>query len=326
MCTAITWLNKDFYFGRNMDIGYSFNEEVVITPRNYVLTYKKEEKMSTHYAMIGMAYVTSDYPLYAEAMNEKGLCIAGLNFPGYAHYHEAIKEGALNLTPYEIIPYFLGKCKSVDEVIEHTKKLHIVAILFQPTLPLATLHWMVSDKDKSIVIESTKEGLKIHENPVGVMTNNPTFDWHLTNLSNYLSCDSKDKTNTITNLMDVQPLGHGVGGLGLPGDSSTTSRFIRAVFVKSHSKCSPVESSNLSQFFHILDNVAVARGAAQLQTGGYDYTTYTSCMNATKLIYYYRTYFNSQICGVKLDEVHLDKNHLISFELVNTQQVYFHKK
>lgn len=323
MCTAITWKNKDFYFGRNMDIEYSFGEQVAIVPRNYPITFKKIDTIYNHYAMIGMASVVNGYPLFAEAMNEEGLCIAGLNFPGYSIYNE--KENAIkdNINPYEIILWILSKCKSVNEAKILIQNMNIIAIPFSENLPLAPLHWIISDKHCSIVLESTKNGLNIIENPVGVMTNNPEFNFHLTNLSNFMNCNIHQPVNSLSQEIDLKPLGQGAGGLGLPGDSSTTSRFIRAVFAKSNSIAPEDEMSSVSQFFHILDNVAMIRGNVITPSGKPDITTYASCMNVDKQIYYYKTYDNNQISAIRMNLENLDSNIVKVFDLVKEQKIHF---
>lgn len=112
MCTCINLKTKDNYFGRNLDLEYRFDEKVVITPRNYEFKLKNKKKICTKYALIGMATTFEDYPLYAEATNEKGLSMAGLYFPGNAHFYDE-KDGKLNLAPYELIPYFLGNYSSI---------------------------------------------------------------------------------------------------------------------------------------------------------------------------------------------------------------------
>ena len=121
MCTAVTYQTKDHYFGRNLDYEYSFGEVVTITPRNYTLHHRRLAPMEHHYAMIGMAVVASDYPLYFDATNEYGLSMAGLNFPYSCKYlqEEPQKD---NLAPFELIPWILGSCKTVAEA---KKKLRV---------------------------------------------------------------------------------------------------------------------------------------------------------------------------------------------------------
>lgn len=115
MCTAISYKAKDFYFGRTLDYECSYGEEVVITPRHYQFSYSHMGECTTHYAMIGMAHVAEEYPLYYEAVNEKGLGMAGLNFVGNACYGE-YEENAKNVATYEFIPWVLGACESVEQV------------------------------------------------------------------------------------------------------------------------------------------------------------------------------------------------------------------
>lgn len=321
MCTSISFNNGDFYFGRNMDIGYSFGERIIFTPRGYDFEMRTTDTLTGGYALLGIGTVVNDYPLYADAVNEKGLAMAGLNFPGFAHYMPVI-EDKFNITPFEFIPYILKTCASVSEAKNLLQNVSLVDIAFSPQIPLAPLHWMIADKEESIVVEQTKDGLIVHHNPVGVMTNNPTFDWHLMNLNNYMNCSAYDPEDRFGNDISLMPLGHGIGGLGLPGDTLTTSRFVRAAFIKSNSVCEPTESANLSQFFRILDGVGVAKGAAITHDGTPDYTTYVSCINATKGIYYYKTYENTQISGVDMHKENLDGTHLVTYQLITTQQLH----
>ena len=129
MCTCITYDNGSFYFGRNLDLDGSFGETVTVTPRNFTLYFRRAGRMERHYAMIGMAAEQDRFPLYAEAVNEKGLCMAGLNFPGNAYYQEAGTDG-LELASYEVIPWLLGKYASVAEAEESLEKMRIVDLAF----------------------------------------------------------------------------------------------------------------------------------------------------------------------------------------------------
>ena len=142
MCTCITYENGDFYFGRNLDLDVSFGEAVTITPRNFPLAFSRTGKMERHYAMIGMASANKTFPLYAEAVNEKGLAMAGLNFPGNAFYREPDGKG-LELASFEIIAWILGKCASVEEVETFLADMKIINLSFAPQMPAAPLHWML---------------------------------------------------------------------------------------------------------------------------------------------------------------------------------------
>lgn len=175
MCTAVTYKTKDFYFGRTLDYEFSYGDEVVITPRNYWFHFLEQSNINNHYAIIGMAYVNENYPLYYDAVNEKGLGIAGLNFVGNAEYKEKV-EGKDNISQFEFIPWVLSQCKTVKEARVLINKINFLNIPFNENLPLAKLHWIISDSEESITVESVAEGVKIYENPIGVLTNNPSFD------------------------------------------------------------------------------------------------------------------------------------------------------
>lgn len=322
MCTVFTLETKDFYVGRNLDLEYSFNEEVVITPRRYPLFFRYEGSLDEHYAMIGMATVAENYPLYAEAINEKGLSVAGLYFPGNAVYQEA-KERDINLAPFEIIPYILGHYASVKELEKDLSRFNIVKQTFNEQMPLAPLHWMVADREGAMVLEPTEKGLNIYENPLGVLTNNPPFPFHLENVKHYLKTSSTNPTNTYAKEVDLAPFGQGFGMLGIPGDTTPTSRFVKTAFLKHNSSCEEDELSSVSQVFHILDNVSFVRGSTVTEAGLHDITTYSCCMNATKGMYYYTTYDNRRITAVYLRGKGMDGKELISYPLRKEQSVEY---
>ena len=294
MCTCITYKNKGFYFGRNLDIDCSFGEQVVVTPRNFSLEFRNTQQEKWHYAMIGMASADDRFPLYAEAVNEKGLCMAGLNFPGNAYYQKAEGRG-LEIASFEVIPWILGRCSSVAEAERYLGEMRIVDTAFAEKMPPAPLHWMLADKEKCLVLEAVREGLKVYENPVGVLTNNPPFDYHRMNLNNYLGLSAENPENRFAEDLELKTYAQGMGGIGLPGDASSASRFIRAAFLKWNSEAPEEEKANVSQFFHILDSVAMVRGAVVTEAGTYDITTYSCCINAATGAYYYKTYDDSRI-------------------------------
>ena len=322
MCTCIDLKTKDYYFGRNLDLDERFGEKVVITPRNYKFDWKNGSTIFTKYAMIGMASVVQNYPLYAEAANERGLAMAGLYFPQNAYFFEP-KDSNLNLAPYELIPYFLGQYATVAEIKNNIKSLNITNIPFVQGLPIADLHWMISDGENCIVLEQMKDGLKIYDNPVGVLTNNPPFDYHLMNLNNYMNLTPNNKEKGFSNKIDLQAYGQGMGAIGLPGDVSPASRFIRAAFYKLNSICKEDEESSVTQFFHILDSVAMVQGATMTKEGKYDITTYSCCINLSKGIYYYKTYTNNQITAIKMSEKEKLKTKLSIYELIENQQIKY---
>lgn len=322
MCTAATYKTKDFYFGRTLDYEYSYKEEVTITPRNYEFKFRNVNSLTNHYAIIGMAFISDDYPLYYDAVNEKGLAIAGLNFVGNAYYNER-QLNKENIAQFELIPYLLGSCSSVKEVKKLLENINITNEPFSEELPLAQLHWIISDKDECITLESVKEGLKIYDNPVGVLTNNPSFDKQLFNLNNYSGLSPKNKENTFNNKLNFNAYSRGLGALGLPGDLSSMSRFVRVAFVKMNSLSEKNEISSINQFFHILNSVDQQRGCCDLGNNKFEITIYTSCCNTNKGIYYYTTYNNHQISAVDMHKENLNSSTLIHYPLIVGEQINF---
>ena len=320
MCTAISFTTKDHYFGRNLDLEYSYIETVTITPRNYPLLFRKKESLNTHYAMIGIAYVHNGYPLYYDATNEMGLSMAGLNFPRNADYKPEMLEKD-NITPFEFIPWILGQCSTVKDAKVLLDKINLLEEHYNNKLPLSPLHWMISDRESSITVESVKDGLKIYENPVGVLTNNPTFDMQLFHLNNYMNLSPQKPENRFSNKVKLTRYSNGMGALGMPGDWSSQSRFVKTAFTKLNSVCGTSEEESVSQFFHILGSVEHQRGCVDMGNNLYEITLYSSCCNTDKGIYYYRTYENSQITAVDMFRENLDKNKVITYPLIKKQQI-----
>ena len=311
MCTAICYRSNASYFGRNLDFDHGYGEGVVITPRNYEIKMRCEKPLKSHYAMNGMATVVEDYPLYYEAANEKGLSMAGLNFPENAVYFGFAEEKD-NVTPFELIPWILAQCACVDEAKALLEKINLVNIDFNEQLPLSPLHWMISDKKRSIVAEPLKDGLRIYDNPFEVLTNNPPFEYHCTNVSNYMGLSAGLSTSQFRERIPVKNYSLGMGAMGLPGDYSSASRFVRALFVKENSASEHDEKSNVNQFFHILNSVAMPRGCVR-SAEGFEYTRYSSCCNADSGIYYYTTYDELKIRAINMHDADLNQSNLHIF-------------
>lgn len=320
MCTAATYRTKDFYFGRTLDYEFSYGEDIVVTPRNYPLTFRHARTLPSHYAMIGAAHVANKYPLYYEGINEKGLAISGLNFVGNAVYHEAV-PGKDNIAQFELIPWILGQCASVQEARLLLSRINLTPTSFCAELPVAQLHWLIADQEEAIVVESIHSGVMVYDNPTGVLTNNPPFPEQLFILNNYMSLSPKTPVNHFSSQLELHSYSRGMGAMGLPGDLSSQSRFVRAAFTRLNSRSSDSECESVSQFFHILGSVAQQRGCCELEDGTYEITIYTSCCNATQGIYYYTTYNNSQISAVHLHRCDLDQNKLIKFPMLQEQRI-----
>lgn len=321
MCTAITLKTKDHYFGRNLDMEYSLGEQVVITPRYYEFDFRKLPILKSHYAIIGVAKIDKEYPLYYDATNEAGLSAAGLKFPGNAKYFPP-DNGSYNIAPFEIIPFILGKFEKLSQVIEFFKNANVADIAYSKKFPLSPLHWIISDSERSITVETTKDGLVIYENTVGVLTNNPVFSHQMFNLNNFAHLSVNNPKKTFSESLAFNPYSEGLGGLGLPGDFSSMSRFIRTVFAKILSVCNNDELDSVGQFFHILSYAEQIKGCVKVDDK-YEITVYSSCCNTTKGIYYYSTYQNRAICAVDMHKENLDSDSLIVYDMENEEKIFY---
>ena len=326
MCTAIVFGDNNRYFGRNLDYEVSFGERVVVTPRNYELSFRYLANMTRHAAMIGMAAVVDGYPLYYDATNEHGLSIAALNFVGNCHFSSVALDMRDNVCVFELIPYVLGKCTSVDEAKRIFERINLLGEPFSSDLPAAQLHWMIADSKECCVIEITRCGVNVFCNSVGVLTNNPPFPFHLTNLNLYRSLTSGNAEVGFGDNVAYYPFSRGMGAFGLPGDWSSTSRFVRAAFVR----CSATYSrdkdgqdgrdgqdgldENAVRLFHVLDSVAMVKGCVRVGEA-YEYTMYSSCCDTQRGIYYFKTYGEPFVRFARLGDYELCSDKLISLEL-----------
>lgn len=319
MCTAISLSGNHHYFGRNLDFEHGYGECVTITPREYPFHFSHLPTLEKHYAMIGMAAVENNYPLYFDATNEHGLSMAGLYFPVSACY-ETPQPGKENLATYELIPWILGTCKTVGQAVQKLENINVIPKEFHATYPTAPLHWLLADHSRAITVEPVKNGLQIYENKMGVLTNEPPFDYHITNLNNYLNLTSREVRSRFSPELSLEAYSRGMGAIGLPGDLSSSSRFIKAAFTKLNAVRPQEENSQLSQVFHILETVSQTEGCIQVGDK-YEKTLYTSCCDTSEGIYYYTTYENRQITGVRLQGAKLDTAMLQCYPLHRTQHL-----
>ena len=319
MCTAVSFISDNCYFGRNLDYEYSFNEKVIIIPRNFSFEYKKEKIISSHYAIMGMGIIEDEYPLMFDCMNEHGLAFAGLNFPENAVYRNFF-EGKINLTPYELPLWILGNFKCVNEIKYVLKRINLLNLPFSDKFSLTPLHFVFADKNEMLVYEFTEDGGNIYINNTGVLTNNPVFPVMINELNKYTGLSVK---NPCCDFMNILCESNGMGAIGLPGDLSSRSRFIRATFNLANIYKEKDNIKDVTQFFHLLNSVYQQKGCVITESNGLEKTIYSSCMNLDKRELYYTTYENSQITCIMMKEKLLKGNELISYPLMREQNVLF---
>lgn len=322
MCTAATYKTKDFYFGRTLDYEFSYGEEIVVMPRHFPLSFRHMGKADKHYAIIGMAHVTEGEPLFYDAINEMGLGMAGLNFVGNAFYGKPA-AGKDNVASFEFITWMLSQCATLAEAKQFLQKINITDTLFNDQLPSTSLHWIITDTTGAITVESMADGLHVYDNPAGVLTNNPPFPQQMFQLNNYMYLSPKSPQNSFSDKLPLGTYSRGMGALGLPGDLSSQSRFIRVAFTKLNSLSGESEAESVSQFFHILGSVDQQRGCCEVEEGKYEITIYTSCCNAQKGIYYYTTYENQQITAVDMHREDLDGSQLARYPMLQETQIKY---
>ena len=308
MCTAINETRGRHLFGRTLDLDRSYGEQVVISPRRLPFSFIYEGKISDHYAIIGTACLIDNIPLYFDAMNENGLCVAALRFPDVACYHQ--KQGdKVNLASFEVIPWILCNFSSVNEAKAALNRANITSDSFSAALSATPLHWIVGDKDGAFVVESDKGGLHIYDGAEGILTNAPEFPI---------------QAQSAALLLNDKETEH----FPIPGDMSSRSRFIRATYAKYHTEQAKGEAEAISRFFHIMGTVNQPLGFESARTIGISSTApmktlYTSCMDSASLTYYFTTYSCRQIRGARLKNAHLDLGDLISFPMEREEWFHF---
>ena len=318
MCTAVY---TGGLFGRTLDLEYSLNEEIVLTPRRYNFDFLYAPRATEHYAIIGTAHVSGNTPLYYDGINEAGVGVAALNFPGCATYHEP-RDNGYNIASFELIPWILSRCESVDSAEKLLSDTTITDDSFSVALSSTPLHWMIADRNRAITVESTENGLQIHRNEVGVMTNSPFFDYHMTKLSEYMHLDAKNSDNSLCRGVNLTAYSRGMGAIGLPGDWSSSSRFVRAVYALNHTESGGGVEDKISKFFHIMDTVSVPDSCVKTDEGINVRTVYTSCGDLSLGEYYYTTYGCRRIACVGIRDFSLDGNKLVRVKMNGKEDIY----
>ena len=314
MCTGVRFngSNGEMYFGRNLDWSVSYGQKVVITPRGYKdnSAFLGEMTMKGG-AIIGMAIVANNTPLYFDCANEQGLAIAGLNFPGYAKYADMTINNKVNVAAYEFPLWVVANFTTVDDVEKALKDVVIVAKPINDQYPVSQLHWIIGDAKRSIVVEYTERGMEVFHNDVDVLTNQPGYGWHQENLRNYMNLFPQMPKEVKWEKAKMTAFGSGSLMRGLPGDYYAPSRFVRVAYLNTHYPAKASEEENISRLFHTLTGVAMIDGAAAMADGAYEKTIYTGGYSAATKTYYYNTYDDPAIQKVAMGEHNLDSAELI---------------
>ena len=315
MCTA---LSLGGFFGRTLDLERSYEAQLAVTPRNFPIPLRALPGLERHYAMVGTARSREGFPLYFDAVNEWGLAMAALDFPGCAVYRDRLSQ-ADNITPFELIPWVLGQCRTLEEARSLLLGANLTRESFAPHLPLTPMHWLIADRTGAVAAEPLEGGLRVTDDPAGVLTNAPSLESHMTHLAQFMNLSPRSE-NRLAPELPLSPFCRGLGAVGLPGDLSSPSRFVRAAF---HRACSLQYGGapTLTQCLHLLGSVAVPRGSVVLEDGQSPVTVYTSCCDLRTGDYCLTTYADRRLRGVSLHREELEGNTLRLYEMSTKQDI-----
>lgn len=317
---------------RTMEFGFDINSKIIVVPAG-----TKIESLSSNpdktglvynakYGFVGMNGV--DKPFIADGLNEAGLYFGAFYFNGYAEYEELTEANQKKaVSSEEFGNWILANFASVNEVKKNLDKISVVGTYIEIIDSFAPFHYAVTDKaGQSIVIEHTKDGVKIYDNKVNVITNNPTYDWHLMNLNNYVSLTSVNSQNKkINDDFELSPFGEGSGLFGLPGDHSPTSRFVRAAAFANSSLTPKSLKEGVFSAFHILNTFDIPKGSIK-SSGDHesltDYTVWTSVADTQNNNYYFKTYKNQDIKMINVSEALQAAGSKVKIIETETPQIY----
>lgn len=331
-CTGITIKPKDgsVIFSRTLEFAIDTKSNLVVIPRNqtYVGTTPDGapgRSWKNQYAMIGMS--AFGMPITLDGFNEQGLHVGLFYYPsGYAQYMKYSPEVASEtVAPWELGTYLLSNCANVEEARAAVKTVVVPPVVESHMGIVPGVHFVVTDAaGKSMVIEPTGGELKIHENPLGVMTNAPSFDWHMTNLTNYVNLSVNNVNELEIGTFDVHSAGQGTGLHGLPGDFTPASRFVRAAIFSKNAPAVETAREGVVQAFHLLNQFDIPPGSAVGITNGvkdFDYTLWTGSSDLKNLRYHFRTFDNSQIRMVDLKQCDLDAKEIKTYSIAGGQPI-----
>ncbi|MGD0672874.1 MAG: choloylglycine hydrolase family protein [Candidatus Binatus sp.] len=327
-CTGIRLRAEDgtVVYARTLEFNVDPDSDVIMVPRGYARTGTTPDgenglKWTSKYASLGANSL--GLPLLVDGVNEKGLAAGLFYFPttaGYMKYNAA--EASRTIAPWELASWILENFATVEEVKQNIGRIAVAEVVFKKWGMVIPVHFVVHDASgKSIVIEYIEGKLHVYDDVLGVLTNSPSFDWHMTNLRNYVNFSVVNVPPVKVDGITLTGLGQGTGMLGMPGDFTPPSRFVRAVAYNTSILPSKTGEEAVLQAFHILNNFDIPEGVAreeQKDAHGNviaDRTMWTSASDLKARRYYFRTHENSQIRSVDLMKMPLDANSITTFSM-----------
>ena len=324
-CTGIRIEAEDgsIVYARTLEFGVDLQSQVLLLPRGYefvgtTASGKPGLTWTSKFAAVGMnAY---HYDLLMDGVNEHGLAAGGFYLPGFAEYQQTNPgEEPQAIAPWEVITWILTNFTNVEEVRAALGGIKVAAAPFDERHGVPPLHYIAHDASgKSLVIEYVDGKLHTYDNPIGVITNSPAFDWHVTNLRNYINLTASNVPPVALGQLRLDQLGQGSGLKGLPGDFTPPSRFVRAVALSQDAFRGRTGADSVRDAFHILDSFDIPRGVVRPAEGDrepYEYTQWTSAIDLANRTYYFHTYENRRVRSIELAKFNLDAEQPITVVL-----------
>lgn len=316
MCTGIRLKSKNgaVVCGRTLEFGSDIQSKILMIPRKHTFsgitsTGGQGLPWSSRYAVVGANMLNMTE--IADGVNEKGLAAGLFYFPEYAQYQEVVAgDITKSIAPWQLVTWILTQCATIDEVKKELPNIKVGNVIYAPWKMVPPIHVIVHDATgKSLVIEYLEGNLVMRDNPLGVITNSPSFDWHTTNLRNYVNLSALNVPKVALSDVAISSFGQGSGMLGLPGDFTPPSRFVRAVaFSQSVIELNDAHQARRTAF-HILNLFDIPKGVVRQKEDRaihYDYTQWTSVTDLNARRYYWRTYDNHRIYSVDLMSMDMD--------------------
>lgn len=330
-CSSFSWETKDqkHLLGRTYDqFGKLNGNRIAVVPRNYKMKTEINESsnsiITVKYAFMGMAVLGLHTPVMVDGINEKGLMGALLNYPGYAVYDTQKDKNHCQIHPGFLIGCLLGQCATIKEAVKYLSFINLTnEKIFDQEM---TVHYILSDSTgETVIVEPDTEGIHIHRNTIGVMTNSPDYLWQKTNLRNYVPVTNlHTKPKKIINEV-FSCFGNGTGGsFGLPGDYSSPSRFVRLSIMKNFAVKGKNEIDGVTGMFRCFAPVTIPEGILKAVEDNEDYhqTLCTCVMCSESLTYYFSTASNRRICAICLTN-ELNNKDIKYFDLQEKQDISY---
>jgi choloylglycine hydrolase len=331
-CTGIALKNADgtVVHGRTLEFGAVVDSSIAFVPRNHEFTGAvpggKGMNYTSKYAILGS--VSFDTLAVMDGINEQGLSVGAFYFPTFAGYGTLTEANrSIALSPVDFPNWILAEFSTLAEVraaVESGKACIVPTVVngWGPAAP--PLHYIVYDRaGKSLVLEPVDGKIKIYDNPIGAITNSPSFDWQMTNLRNYINLSPYNAAPMSVNCINLLPFGQGTGMYGLPGDYTPPSRFVRAALFSINAVPSPDATQGIYQVFHILNNFDIPYGSTREGTKakyGCDYTQFTAARDPQSLRYYFKSYADQTIRMIDMKKFDFKSTSAVSVNVMGFKQ------